>query len=240
MPTSRDDAPVPPLVDEYSRLLSFAAHELRSPASVVGGYLRMLQSDNNPAMSARHRTLVDHAARSCARLVELIAELSDVAKLDNHTAAVHVETFDLFTDLVEVAAHIVEGQDRQVTFELTGAAAGAKITGDRRRLTAAFAGLFRALLREQGLPIAICADRRLVHAGGTTAIVVIAPAADVQRVLDRPATTFDERRGGMGLSLPIARRVIQQAGGRLWAPLADSDEDRALKSSAVVAIPIPS
>jgi hypothetical protein len=198
----------------------------------------MLQNDDNPAMSARHRTLVDHAARSCARLVELIAELSDVAKLDNHTAAVQIETFDLFADLVEVAAHIVEGQDRQVTFELTGAASGAKITGDRRRLTAAFAALFRALLREQGLPIAICADRRLVHAGGTTALVVVAPASEMPRVLGRPATPFDERRGGMGLSLPIASRVIQQAGGRLWAPLVDADDDRALKSSAVVSIPV--
>jgi len=239
MSISRDRETVPALVEEYSRLLSFTAHELRTPASVVGGYLRMLQTDNNPALSERQRTLVDHAARSCARLVELIAEVSDVGKLDNRTAAMHVETFDLFTDLVEVAAGCVEGRDRDVTFELTGSSSGAPITGDRQRLSAAFGALFRALLREQGVPVAICAHRRIVHTGGqTAAVVVVAPASEVQRALDRPAASFDERRGGMGLSLPIARRVIELAGGRLWTPLPDTDADRGLMSSAVISIPL--
>lgn len=240
MPPARDTDDVTSLIDDYSRLLSFAAHELRTPASVVGGYLRMLQNDDKTALSERHRTLVDHAARSCNRLVELIAELSEVGKLDNHTAAVHVETFDLFADLEDVAAGVVEGRDRDVTFAVTGVTAGAILTGDRQRLTAAFAAVFRSLLREQGLPVAVCAERRLVRSHGiTSAVVIVAPAADVPHILDLPSTTFDERRGGMGLSLPIARRVIEQAGGRLSAPMSDSQVDRGLKGAAMVSIPLP-
>lgn len=239
MSTPRDVESVSALVENYSRLLSFAAHELRTPASVVGGYLRMLQKDNDPALSDRHRTLVDHAARSCARLVELIAEVSEVGKLDINTAAVHTESFDLFADLEQVAAGVVEGRDRNVSLEVSGLSSGAPMTGDRQRLTTAFGALFRTLLREQGLPIVVRADRQLVRSGGgISAVLVIAPAPDVARTLGRPQGPFDERRGGMGLSLPIARRVIERAGGRLWAPVPENEEDRGMKSAAVVSIPL--
>jgi len=37
------------------QLVSLAVHEFRTPASVVGGYLRMLQRDADPQLSERQR-----------------------------------------------------------------------------------------------------------------------------------------------------------------------------------------
>ena len=68
--------------ESYPKLLSLAVHELRTPASVVGGYLRMLQRDTETPLSDRQRKMVDEAEKSCARLVALIAELSEVGKID--------------------------------------------------------------------------------------------------------------------------------------------------------------
>src|SRR5205085_9699381 len=62
------------LTEAYSQLLSLAVHEFRTPASVVGGYLRMLQADTESALSERQRKMIADAARSCGRLVELINE----------------------------------------------------------------------------------------------------------------------------------------------------------------------
>ena len=59
----------------YPPLLSLAVHEFRTPASVVGGYLRMLQKDQDPPMSERQRRMIDEAEKSCARLVAIVAEL---------------------------------------------------------------------------------------------------------------------------------------------------------------------
>src|SRR5262249_33965089 len=69
-------------LDSYPRLLSLAVHEFRTPASVVGGYLRMLQRDTDAQLSERQRKMIDEAERSCARLVAIVAEMSDIAKLD--------------------------------------------------------------------------------------------------------------------------------------------------------------
>lgn len=225
---------------QQAKLLSLAAHEFRTPASVVGGYLRMLQSDTDPPLSDRQRKMVDEAARSCGRLVALIAELSEIGKLDSNNAPVKTETFDLFQELEEVARNVHEGVDREVTLQLGGTSAGAVLTGDRQRLSAAFAAFFRALLREQPTAVTMVADRRLIRTENeTSAVVVIAREADVQRTYAAAAQPFDENRGGVGLSLPIARRVIERAGGRLWAPTPDDDADRGLRSAVVVSIPLP-
>ena len=104
-------------VAEYTRLMSLAVHELRTPTSVVGGYLRMLQKDTSAELSERQRRMIDEAEKSCARLAALIGELSDLSKLDAGTAAVKTERFDIFQLVVEVAQEIHEGQDREVQLD---------------------------------------------------------------------------------------------------------------------------
>jgi nitrogen fixation/metabolism regulation signal transduction histidine kinase len=44
-------------------------------------------------------------------------------------------------------------------------------------------------------------------------------------------TAFDEWRGGCGLSLAVARRVIDAHGGHIWSPVQDG------KAGAVIALP---
>jgi signal transduction histidine kinase len=230
--------PAPPTL-EHAKLLSLAAHEFRTPASVVGGYLRMLQNDTDQPLSERQRKMVDEAAKSCARLVALIGELSDIGKLDSGTAPMKEERFDLFADLEEVARNVHEGQDREVMLRVDGNPTGAAMRGDRQRLNAAFAAIFRALLREQPTAVTVVADRRIVRSGGPTAAdVVVAPEAAVQRAYASRRGQFDENRGGVGLSLPIARRIIERAGGRIWSPAPEDDLDRSLRSAAIVTIPL--
>jgi|KBSMisStandDraft_5_1062788.scaffolds.fasta_scaffold147401_2 signal transduction histidine kinase len=240
MSNVRDHETAASVVDAYAHLLSLAAHEFRTPASVVGGYLRMLQRDSESPLTERQLKMVDEAFKACTRLVALVAELSEVGKLDNNSAPVKTETFDLFTDLTDVASNVHAGEDREVHLQLSGMSAGARITGDRTRLTSAFDALFRAVLREQPTAVTMVADRRLVTSEHTTAaIVVIARETDLQRAYDAVARPFDEHRGGVGLSLPIARRVVERAGGRVWAPTPVDDDDRGLRSAVVVSIPLP-
>src|SRR5438445_2360244 len=100
--------------ENYPQLLSLAVHEFRTPASVVGGYLRMLQRDTDAPFSERHRKMIDEAEKSCARLVALIAELSDVGKLDSGAIALARQPLDLFALVADVAEHVQEAKDREV------------------------------------------------------------------------------------------------------------------------------
>jgi signal transduction histidine kinase len=239
MDESNDDAPPKPDRSEasYPSLISLAVHELRTPASVVGGYLRMLQRDADP-LSERQQKMVDEAAKSCARIVDLIAELSDVGKLDSGSATITKRPLDFFALVQEVAEGMHEAEDRGVRLELRGPATGAPISGDPGRLGSAITAIFRAILREQPPGQTIIAERRLVvDTPPHSAALVVAEERSVRSAYDAPAALFDERRGGLGLMLPIARRVVEAHGGRLWSP-ASGDRDSAGKGAAIVVVPL--
>src|SRR3979411_139754 len=94
--------------DACAQLLSLAVHELRTPASVVGGYLRMLQRDDQSPLNARHRKMIEEAEKSCARLVAVVAEMSEVSRLDSGATALSLEPIELFSFVQEVANDVHE------------------------------------------------------------------------------------------------------------------------------------
>jgi signal transduction histidine kinase len=221
------------------QLLSLAVHEFRTPASVVSGYLRMLQRDSDPPLSERQRRMIDEAEKSCARLVAIVAELSDIGKLDGGSISLARQPLDLFALVGEVAELVHEATDREVHLEVRGSNSGAPVTGDAPRLRAAFDAIFRAILREQPGPTTVIADRRLeARDGSTSAVVIVSDDASVQQAYERAPGPFDEKRGGLGLALPLARRVIEGHGGRLWSPARAGGDEALARGSAVVALPI--
>jgi two-component system phosphate regulon sensor histidine kinase PhoR len=236
-PTSTENA--------YPQLLSLAVHEFRTPASVVGGYLRMLQRDGDSTLTERQRKMIDEAEKSCGRLVALIGELSDISKLDAGLISLSLQRLDLFTLIGEVAASVQEARDRDVHLEVRGDASGAAVNGDATRLRSAFDAIFRAILREKPGPTTVIAERRIEkREGGATAVVVVAEAASVQTAYERTPGPFDEKRGGLGLALPLARRVIEGHGGRIWSPASGDgtdggETDSALtRGSAIISLPV--
>jgi signal transduction histidine kinase len=218
----------------YPELLSLAVHEFRTPASVVSGYLRMLQRDTG-SLTERQRRMIDEAEKSCARIVTLISELSDVSKLDAGIITLNQQPVDVFALAGEVADHVQEGKDRGVNLQVRGEPSGAQVTGDATRLRDAFAAVFRAILREKPGPVVVAADRRFDRRDGrTSAVIVITEEESVQGAYERAPGVFDEKRGGLGLALPLARRVVEGAGGRIWSPAKEGDDDALARGSVIM------
>lgn len=223
--------PKPTPAESYAQLLSLAVHEFRTPASVVSGYLRMLQRDADAPLSDRHRKMVDEAEKSCARLVALVAELSEVSKLDAGLTTIAKEPLELFALLGETAEGVREGEDRGVRLVLAGASDGARILGDAAKLRSAFTAIFRAILREQPAAGTVVVDRRVDTRGGVaSAMIVVGEAQIIEVATASEPAPFDEKRGGLGLALPIARRIIGAHGGRVWSPAGRSERGAALVS----------
>jgi len=230
--------PAPPSPLEYARLISLAVHELRTPLSVVNGYLRMLRDDPAVRGSERPRRLIEEAERSCLRLATLIEELSELGKLDAGTAVVVVESFDVFALVHEVASALEStGDDAQLA--VTGASSGGQIVGDRTRLRAALACAMRAVRREHGSGSTVVVDvQRTDDKGRPVALVTVALSTDLEHARLAAPGPVDEGRGGLGLSLPIARRVIEGFGGRMWSPLPPDGAPPIPRGAVLLCLPL--
>ena len=226
------------LQESYSRLLSLAVHEFRTPASVVGGYLRMLQRDGDEPLSDRQRKMIEEAEKSCARLVALIGELSEISKLDGGTAPFKDEPVDLFQLVREVATGMHEADERDVQLSVRGETSGARLNADPMRIRGAFAAFFRAILREQPGRATVVADCRKTDDGA--AVIVVARDTDVLLTYEAPRAAFDEKRGGLGLVVPIACRIVARYGGRVWSPAltGQSEAGPTGRSALIISFPL--
>src|SRR5262245_10621209 len=231
------DRAMPNSAKEYPPLISLAVHEFRTPASIIGGYLRMLQRDGDQPLSDKQRKMIDEAEKSCARLVSMLAELSDIGKLDAGVIALNRTRMDLAPLVTEVAELVHEAKDRDVHLVLRGDAGRMPMSGDAGRLRSAFDAVFRAILREKAGPATVVADRRRETIDGhPAAVFVIAEESHVQEAYARPRAAFEEKRGGLGLALPLARRVFEGHAGGIHTP--SGGDDPVARGSAIVILPL--
>ena len=215
--------------DLFPRAMSLAVHELRTPVTVVAGYLRMLLREQAGPLTEKQRKMLEEADRSCGRLGALVAEMSELGKLESRQVAMTRSEFDIAALAAELASGMHEGSDRGVRLEVRGAAEPVMVAGDRTRLAAAIGALMHAALRERGEPGVIVVEcSTLSNSNQHWALVTIGDAADAKPLADAARATlppFDEWRGGLGLALPVGRRVIEAHGGALWS--ADGEKARA-------------
>ncbi len=85
-----------------SEFLATASHELRSPLTSIKGFVELLQRDPD-SMTDRQREFVDIIRRSTERLVELVNDLLDVARIEAHHADIDPRPIDIGEAVREVA-----------------------------------------------------------------------------------------------------------------------------------------
>ena len=227
------------LADESARrsdLVTYLAHDLKTPLTSVIGYLSLL--DEVPDMPETQRARYTRVAldKAC-RLERLVNEFFDITRYSLTNIELELAPVDLAGLLIQLAdefypALAAHGNSARVT--VAGATRTVEnpgeplvITADAARLARVFGNLLRNAIAysDEGTPIELAAveeEGRVVVTVSDTGATI--PSHKLRAIFDR-FFRLDESRGsatgGAGLGLAIAREIVQLHGGTISAASED-------------------
>jgi phospho-acceptor domain-containing protein len=199
---------------DISSVLHVLAHELRTPAGIAQGYLRMLLEERLTEAADQRRAL-EQTQKALARLSELTAESSRLARwLDEQHGAprTSIDAHVLVTRVVRDAG--IEPLRAKVDVPSESFAIA---TVDGEALAGALVALVKVTAREmKSEPCAMVA--RLT--GNRTMDVLIGHEPQLDALAAGPeapgAGPLAIERGGVGLSLVMAIAILETHDARHW------------------------
>ena len=199
-------------------LLHLLGHELRSPAGVLIGYLRMLQEGRVTSEADRLRMYekMRAALSRVAGLGDAVSQLTSWIE-PRERVAVLTDARELIDRSVTAACTAL---DRPIDAQLAVAPGEARISVlDIRALEAAVTSVIQGTAREAGdSPVAVRAS--VARRRERTVEVIVGPQARVEAegfsLSDQAVGPFSVARGGMGLSLVLAIAVLEAHAAQVW------------------------
>ena len=223
------------LADESARrsdLVTYLAHDLKTPLTSVIGYLSLL--DEVPDMPEAQRVRYTGIAldKAC-RLERLVNEFFDITRYSLTNIELELAPVDLAGLLVQLSdefypALAAHGNVAQVTVAGTARTVEEPgeplmVTADAARLARVFGNLLRNAIAysDEGTPIELAAveeEGRVVVTVSDVGATI--PSHKLRAIFDR-FFRLDESRGsatgGAGLGLAIAREIVELHGGAISA-----------------------
>ncbi len=212
------------LEERKETFLSMVTHELKTPASVIIGFSKiLLKPEMMGNLSAEQKKSIETVKRNATRLESLIGDLLDSRKLDLNKMKFAYADVDL-TKLLDYI-HTSNGnimRDKQVQF-VDSTKETIFATTDGSRLEQVFTNLIRNsvdFIPDSGGLIEIAARNDnnkvlcYVKDNGTGI-----PKEKQPRLFDRfyqVDSSLRRKHGGTGLGLSICKGIINSLGGKIW------------------------
>jgi len=236
-----------------SDFISIAAHELKTPLTLIEGYGSMLQENlSSSEQDARMAILLRGIGNGTRRLREIIDDMIDVSMIDNNILALNFQPawMNRIIDLIvrEFAATIADRHLKLVVHPFAGMSS--MIYADSERLYQAFRNLISNAIK-------YTPDNGEIHVDGrslpgfleiTIQDTGIGIALEDQpRIFEKFGIVRDAslhssgktkfKGGGPGLGLAIAKGIVDAHGGTIWVESEGYDEETCPGTTFHVLIP---
>lgn len=207
-----------PIDPRWPELFSVMVHDVRTPMTVVAGYVDMLLKERFGPLTDKQRHVLEEVQKSCARVSALLKDGSELTSIERKTITVHRRNVDLRDLLRAAIGQLSPLPDRDVHVDLQTGSGDSSFPADAVRLTNAFTALIAGLRREVVLTDRLLVQERRTADGFEIRIGDQETLALFDGASNADLPVFNEWRGGTGMSLAVARRILNAHGGHVAAP----------------------
>ncbi|HOT93028.1 MAG TPA: ATP-binding protein [Anaerolineae bacterium] len=212
-----------------SNFISIASHELRTPLMIVQGFASFLREQASGDMTSD----LDMVLRGASKLQAIIDQMTNLNYLEAGLSELKQEKIivqELIAELEEEWRPLAAAKQQNLHVNMPPTPI--LIRGDRGKLNLAFSNLLNNAVKftpENGhIEIHV-----ILHTGRVEITVVDTgigiPKEELTRIFDRFYQVEDHltrHHGGLGLGLAIAKEVIEQHNGRIWAESVEGQGSR--------------
>jgi len=208
-------------------IISITSHQLRTPATIVKGNLEMIKSGDFGAIPEGQKDLIDDTYLGNQRMIKLINDLMDVAKIDEGKFEIELEPTQLENIVADVVKEVVPlAKEKNVSLSYDYPSKPlAPVKINRQRVAQVIQNLI-----DNAIKYSSVGDKGTVKVELHDNIDVLEftvkdngigiPENEQGKMFQRFSRGSNSTKldpgGGSGLGLYIAKAVVEQRGGKIW------------------------
>lgn len=195
-------------------------HDLRNPMTSIKGFLKFLLDGIAGEINEQQKKMLTTMDRASEKLLTLINDILDIAKLEAGKLDVALEQ----TNLREMGTHVIEAaqgisQRKQITFEFSFDESLNPINADKKLVERVITNLIGNAVKftpDEGHIIL-----EIKNEDNNIRVAVIdngegIPPDYIDKVFDKFKQVAGQRKGGTGLGLTICKYLVESHRGRIW------------------------
>ncbi|MBI5295214.1 MAG: HAMP domain-containing histidine kinase [Chloroflexi bacterium] len=235
-----------------SSFIAVAAHELKTPLTLIEGYASMIRDLAVALQQKSIDTLIVGMNGGINRLRQIVDDMIDVSLIDNHLLSLNVQPVQI-SQLLDLLRNELTPivQERQQVLETQ------KFNGSDTWIFADPERLYQALRNILSNAIKFTPDKGAIKVAGRTLpgfIEITVADTGIGISSENQALIFEKfgqlgradlhssgktkfKGGGPGLGLPIARGIVEAHGGTIWVESEGYDEKKMPGSTFHILIP---
>jgi len=237
-----------------SNFISVAAHELKTPLTLIEGYTSMISDVTKPDDSNNGLSpLLQGVRTGIQRLRQIVDDMIDVSLIDNNMLSLNSQPIWVSHILDLLRKNLNEFiEERHLNFEVRRFTGGQEwLYADPERLYQAFQNILTNAIKYTPDGGTVIVDGRTLPGfiEVTVADTGIGIAADDQAMIFEKFGKLGRaelhstgkikfKGGGPGLGLPISKGIIEAHGGTIWVESEGHDEKSCPGSTFHVLLPI--